>query len=264
MEVLLTPDKVNHQDHSFAGGEEECMCTFVLFWLHGRGRGTLTSTNIASICTLECVPQVDPRISAFWIYVLQSFGSGSKGHSSDNKNTHMSTEKNLETSRSGLLVETSTTSKSLMWQSKDSWRISNYEHWTSQDEDIGPHQCNIDGLATGNHEHFILIDNLEKDLTPSSIKKFIYKKTTILPQAFVFSRHLSDPCARGAIVVNCQKKVQIVCDFLANPNHLIVSSRGRYSSGENVFATNFIFQTRLASGSAHALQIGVEKGKHPL
>ncbi|GFQ03180.1 hypothetical protein PHJA_002461800 [Phtheirospermum japonicum] len=203
-------EAVNHKAHSFAGGEEECLCTFVLFWLHGRGRGTLTSANIANICTLDRFSQVDPRISGFLTFAKEKITSSK---STSVLHSSVSIEKNLESSRNGL-VETE--------------RISNYEQWTSQDEDIGPRRCNIgDGLATGKSQHFILINNLEKDVTPSSISKFIYNKTNIQTQAFVFPRRFSDPFARGAIVVGCPKKVQIVYEFLANPNHLIVSSRGR-------------------------------------
>lgn len=117
----------------------------------------------------------------------------------------------------------------------DSGRISNSNQWTSQDEDMGPKPCNTDGFATSDGCYFILISNLEKDLSRSSIKNFIYKQTTILPQAFVFPRMLSDPFARGAIMVDCQKKVEIIYEFLDNPNHLVVSSRGRYLLGKKVF-----------------------------
>ncbi|CAA0839053.1 Unknown protein [Striga hermonthica] len=213
-------EAVNHRTHSFAGEEEECLCKFVLFWLHGRGRGTLTSASIANICTLEPLSEIDPRISAFLILAkeevrssksisgLRSFGPGSKGSSSDKSNSSMTIEPSRNTHGRTCV---------------HSWRINNYEQWTSQDEDIGPQ----DGLALAKHRHFILIHNLEKDIIPSSIKKFIYKKTNILSQAFVFPRQSLDPFARGAIVVDCEKKAQIIYDFLDNPNYIIESSRGR-------------------------------------
>ncbi|KAK4413605.1 hypothetical protein Salat_2773200 [Sesamum alatum] len=233
-------EAVNRQTHSFAGREEECLCTFVLFWLHGHGAGTLTSANIASICTIEPFPQIDPRISAFAILaeekitssksisVLDCSGSASKGQTSYKWHICKSVDTNLEPSQNRL-QETgpSTMRKSPMWKSEDSGSMSNHKQWKNQDEDIGPAPCNFDGLATAEGCHFIPINNLEKDLIPSTIKKFIYKQTGILPQAFVFPRLLSDPFARGAIVVDCRKKFQIINEFLDNPNHLIVSSRGR-------------------------------------
>lgn len=109
----------------------------------------------------------------------------------------------------------------------DSVKFSNYNQWTSQDEDMGPRSCSASG-ADG--QFFIILNNLEKDLTPSSIVDFIYEKTTILPEARVFPRQLSDPFARGAIMVDCQKKAQTIHEFLDNPNHFVVSSSGRYPS----------------------------------
>lgn len=88
---------MHHKPHSFAGGEEECLCTFVIFWKHGRGRDTLTSANIASICFLDPATQIDPRICAFTkmakkkitnsISTATSFGLASNGSSNDKNNS---------------------------------------------------------------------------------------------------------------------------------------------------------------------------------
>lgn len=116
----------------------------------------------------------------------------------------------------------------------DSGRTNNFNQWTSQDDDMGPKHCTTNSVATYDDHYCILISNLEKDITPSAIKNFLYEQTGILPDAYVFPRLLSDPFARGAIVVDCQKKVQKIYEFLCSPNHLVVSSRGRYSLGKNV------------------------------
>ncbi|KAG8365743.1 hypothetical protein BUALT_Bualt17G0003600 [Buddleja alternifolia] len=211
-------EAVNRQAHSFPDGEEECLCTFLLSWEHGPGCGTLTFVNIGSICIVEPVFEVDHRISAFAILAKEKITSSKSISILD---SHASASKGHQEMETGMVL------KSLPWKSEDSEMISNYKQCKSQDEDIGPEPCSIDGLPTAGEHHFILIHNLEKDLTPSSIKKFIYKQTTVLPQAFIFPRVLSDPYARGAIVVDCRKKVQTIYEFLDNPNHLIVSSKGR-------------------------------------
>lgn len=107
---------MNRQAHSFAGGEEECLCTFVLFWQHGRGRGTLTSSDIAGICIVEPATQIDPRISAFAIMAkkkitssksisaFDSLGSASKGPSYDKNNSYVFIERNLESSQNSPMV----------------------------------------------------------------------------------------------------------------------------------------------------------------
>lgn len=124
----------------------------------------------------------------------------------------------------------------------DSGRANNYNQCTSQDEDMGPKHCSTDGIATYGGHYSVLISNLEKDISPSAIKNFIYKQTAVMPEAYVFPRLLSDPFARGAIVVDCQKKVQIIYEFLGNNNHIVVSSRGRYLP---LFNLNYVLTLHL-------------------
>ncbi|XP_059663940.1 uncharacterized protein LOC132309669 [Cornus florida] len=57
-------DAVHHEQHSFKK-EEECMCTFVLCWKHGPNVGNLTFANIASICLIQSVEQLNSRVASF-------------------------------------------------------------------------------------------------------------------------------------------------------------------------------------------------------
>ncbi|KAL3824281.1 hypothetical protein ACJIZ3_020310 [Penstemon smallii] len=226
-------DDVQHQKHIFAEEAEECTCTFVLFWQHGHPSGTLTSANIGSICTMEPILQVDPKICAFAMSVKEKIASSKcslvlSNHGLPSKEAlpGLSLEKNSKSSQNILQeMETDRVCKSLTWKSEG--RICNYIHRMNQDDDIGPEPCNIDGSGTDKGQHLILVYNLEKDITPSSIKQFIYVQTDILPQAFVFPSLLHDQFARGAILVDCQQKFQTMYKFLSSPEHLIVSSRGR-------------------------------------
>ena len=120
---------------------------------------------------------------------------------------------------------------------EDSAKDSSYNQCTNQDEDMGPKPCNPNDLATSNDHFFIVINNLEKGLTASVIKSFIYEKTTILAEAYVFPSLVSDPFARGAIMVDSQTKAQTVHEFLDSPKHFVVSSKGRYSLGFNKLET---------------------------
>lgn len=107
---------MEHRQHSFSGGEEECLCTFVLFWQHGRGRGTLTSVNIASICFLEPATQIDPRIGAFArmakknvlsfksISNLANLDSASNAQSNGKQNSLLYIKNNLKSSQNRPLV----------------------------------------------------------------------------------------------------------------------------------------------------------------
>ncbi|KAL6572655.1 putative ubiquitin-conjugating enzyme E2 23 [Orobanche minor] len=120
---------------------------------------------------------------------------------------------------------------------------------------MGPISCIPDVSAQTDDHHFILINNLEKDLTPSEIKKFIHEKTTILPEACVFPSLSTDPFARGAIMVDSKKKAQTIQEYLENKDHFVVSSRGRpwvitMKASAKLFAAsigNFMSASRMES-----------------
>ncbi|OIT00047.1 PREDICTED: uncharacterized protein LOC109230394 [Nicotiana attenuata] len=58
-------EAIHNVDHSFPNGEEECLCTFIISWLHGPKEGCLTATRIEGMCTIKGVAQVDPKIASF-------------------------------------------------------------------------------------------------------------------------------------------------------------------------------------------------------
>lgn len=96
-------------------------------------------------------------------------------------------------------------------------KSSNRNERIKEDIDIGGH---------GNY-FVLLIENLDKDLSPLTIKEFIHRQTSISLHAYVFPSLLSEAFTRGALVLNCQKNFEKVCEFLDSPNGFIVSTRGR-------------------------------------
>ncbi|KAK2647932.1 hypothetical protein Ddye_015421 [Dipteronia dyeriana] len=76
-------------------------------------------------------------------------------------------------------------------------RSSNLLFRSSEDADFG---------GVGNY-YTILLENVEKELSPSTIIEFIHRQTSITVQAY--------------------KDLEDLCGFLNNPNHFIVSSKGR-------------------------------------
>lgn len=79
----------------------------------------------------------------------------------------------------------------------------------------------------GADNYLILIENLEKDLSPTTITEFIHQQTSIVAQSFVFPSSSKESYARGAIVLNTHKDFRVLCEFFNNPGHFIISSRGR-------------------------------------
>lgn len=91
---------------------------------------------------------------------------------------------------------------------------------SDQDKDLG-------GVKESDGHHFILMENLEKNLCPLTMMDFLHERTLITAQAYVFPSSLAETYARGAILVDSRAKLKRIYEFINNPNHFIVSSSGR-------------------------------------
>ncbi|PHT42810.1 hypothetical protein CQW23_16835 [Capsicum baccatum] len=92
-----------------------------------------------------------------------------------------------------------------------------YSRLWEDDKDLGG-QCQS--------YHLMLIENLERNLLPSSFRNFIYEHTSVSVQAYILPS-LSIPYASGILVVDSEDKRQKILQFLDSLTHLIVSSTGR-------------------------------------
>lgn len=86
-----------------------------------------------------------------------------------------------------------------------------------QDIDMGG------AIAAGCSHHYIILENLEKDLCPLIMMDFIHEHTSIRAQTYVFPSLSSETYARGAIVVDKRSNLKRIYDFISNPNHFIIS-----------------------------------------
>ncbi|KAM7273789.1 hypothetical protein ACFE04_028453 [Oxalis oulophora] len=73
----------------------------------------------------------------------------------------------------------------------------------------------------------VFVDNLEKDLYPSTIMEFMNKQIGVTTNVYIFPILLSETFARCSIALNCAKKLDDVYELLENPNHIITSSKGK-------------------------------------
>lgn len=79
-----------------------------------------------------------------------------------------------------------------------------------------------------NH-YTVLLENLETDLSASTIIEFIHRQTSITCQAFVSPSLSSELYTRGAIVLDSEKDLKNLYGFFNDPDHIVISSRGRYA-----------------------------------
>ncbi|XP_038714519.1 uncharacterized protein LOC120008082 [Tripterygium wilfordii] len=216
-------DDVVSQKHSIENGEEECRCTFILLWQHGLYADCLSSNNIESMCLIQHNAQLDPMVSSFLAIAREKIKAISRSSPLKRKLTFAERwqqgKKCAKTSASrihppgaplGFIPE----------ETEDSWKtrkIGNHYERIGQDADIG---------GTGRCQ-VVLINNLDKELSPPTIIDFIHKQTTVSIQAHILPSSLSDTFTSAIIVSNCKENLEKLCEFLESPNHIIMSAKGR-------------------------------------
>ncbi|CAK9167194.1 unnamed protein product [Ilex paraguariensis] len=231
-------EAVHNSKHSFVNEEEECLCTFVLFWQHGPKWGEMTPANIADICLIESSASLDPRVTSFSRMAKEKFEICSRNSSSVSdggislskigkcdKEKICSTIKPKSSSSQCIIQEESAGQfGSLVGKAEGKVRkICQQDH----DRDLGGNYIDMNSIKNPRIHYFILIENIEKDLSPSSIMEFIHKQTSVSPLAYVFPSLSMESYTRGAIVLDCKKELCKINEFLNNPDHIILSSRGR-------------------------------------
>uniref|UniRef100_A0A7C8ZJ60 SAWADEE domain-containing protein n=1 Tax=Opuntia streptacantha TaxID=393608 RepID=A0A7C8ZJ60_OPUST len=75
--------------------------------------------------------------------------------------------------------------------------------------------------------YFVLVENLEKDVSPSTIVDFVRDVTSVEVEAFVFLSLSSQPYNRGALVVDTLEELERLCNFMDKEDQMIISSKGR-------------------------------------
>ncbi|XXG63141.1 hypothetical protein AAC387_Pa05g1393 [Persea americana] len=228
-------DEVCHSKHRFENGVEVCMCTFVVLWKHGPSAGTKTSTGIENICSIQSgSTQINPALDSFMKLSRKKLHKGESGISApkgdtcgtESKDANLQNKlyecespasyfKGAERCKHAVMVRTT------KGKSRNGSKI------MGQDRDLGGGCFRTKHLETTSSCLFIVIENLEKDISPSAIVDFIYQQTSISCKAFVSPSLLSEAYTRGALCPVNQEKLECLSRFLHSPAHLIVSSRGR-------------------------------------
>ncbi|KAK6918712.1 SAWADEE domain [Dillenia turbinata] len=219
-------DSVESKEHRFntETGEKECSCTYVLFWQHGPLEGTLTPSGIANICLLKPSPHIHPTLTSFLDIASRHLQQHSSPSSDlDRPLIALSTGDIGGTSSSSRLKTPSVNpTYPPIWNPRNTYQPKMIE----EDVDLGG-KAMVRAVEENDWYHFVLVDNLERDLLPSTVIEFILKEISIKSQAWVFPCGSSDTFTRGAISSDCKKNLDRLCNFIDNPDHIIVSSRGR-------------------------------------
>ncbi|KAG5113417.1 hypothetical protein AAZX31_13G170300 [Glycine max] len=180
-------DGVQHGKHYWKAGKETCFCTFILFWLQGPNAGNLTATTIQDICMVQLERQLDPVVASF-----------------------------LEMARRK--IERPAKEKQCANQSVVKFCSPEVSCHDREDRVIE---------GTKKNMCMILIANIGRELCPSAITEFLHRHTSVSASVFIFPNLASEVYSRGAIMLDSEKEFQKLCDFLNNPNCIVISSTER-------------------------------------
>ncbi|KAJ7960234.1 SAWADEE domain containing protein [Quillaja saponaria] len=212
-------DGVMYSEHAFNKGHEECLCTFILLWLHGRNYGNLTAANIENICQIQPTVELDPKVTSF----LKMTRERIENTSDSNSNSKGAAGLEVGFCRN----ESSSTRQKLGFferLKKETRFAKRSESKTRPSEERRSEDLPLGGVES----HFvIMLGNLDKALSPSTITEFLHRHTSVIPRVYVFPTLKQEIYTRGAIVLDCEKSIQKISEFLDNPNRIIISSTGR-------------------------------------
>ncbi|XP_073224603.1 uncharacterized protein [Cicer arietinum] len=203
--------KVQERKHS-RKKDAECLCTFILDWLHGPNAGNLTAAEVGDICIVQPVIQLDPTVASFLEIARRVIESKS------GQEMGAYYLKDLETSERRSFFERMQKGKQRVKRSA----LGAYSPEVNLDRTKEDKE-----LEGKRNVWMILVGNLEKGLCSSTAVEFLQRHAQISATVFIFSSLSSEIYTRGAIMLHTEQNFHKLCDFLTNPNHIITSSTGR-------------------------------------
>lgn len=103
------------------------------------------------------------------------------------------------------------------------------------------------GLTTAQKECvFFWVDNMDKDIKPPKIVKFLQRELSVSCQVVLFPNLFLDNTCSGAIYVQSKEHARRVLKLLKDPNNIIVSLKGRYKNCLNTLNITNYFLLHLA------------------
>ncbi|KAJ4827258.1 hypothetical protein Tsubulata_028890 [Turnera subulata] len=221
-------DEVKHNNHTFEGGEERCTCEFTVLWTHGPGEGTLMNKRVENLCLVVTNPCLDPKVASFLEICQVKLGIPAL-------------DQNLSILDKGFDDAGSPPrpKRTTLFAKRFGLKRSKFARRSSPGELVPPQEAED---PDGSHENsgeedsdiggggglfVLLIENLEKDLSPSAMEEFIHSQTSIVVQTYLYPSLASETYAKGAVILDCQRNLEKLRQFLDSPNHIIISQKGR-------------------------------------
>ncbi|KAK4285131.1 hypothetical protein QN277_001872 [Acacia crassicarpa] len=218
---------VQQKEHSFNEGQEECLCTFALLWLHGPSAGIYSNATVADICKIQPTSGLDPVVASFLKMAREktevtaksvSFSTGDSGWKVGQPCNGSQKIKPKRGFLECLYKETRCARRSISEKSSPCEnRIVKLLTKRLEDRDLGgkKNMC------------MILVGNLDKTLSPQTIEEFLHRHASVSPKVYIFPSLSWELFTRGAFVFDSEEGFSKLRNFLKDPSLMITSSTGR-------------------------------------
>ncbi|XP_021848273.1 uncharacterized protein [Spinacia oleracea] len=252
------PLMVNREEHTIVDETENCSCTVILSWLHGPKVGTLTQARVEDLCPIQSHRQLDPRVACFlelvkwkhliaeditckgesptffkhkpWNAIQMSEGGRQMGSVVPCEEGNIGYEKNEDVDLGGGGDHAKARGNGNYLYSLDKLLEDVCGIDFAEKDKTGTEIAETDKAETkiaDSARFFIVVENLERDVSRSTIVDFVLEATGLKIEAFVFLSLSAEPYTRGALVVDRVEDLERLCEFLVKPEQMITSSKGR-------------------------------------
>ncbi|CAK9316119.1 unnamed protein product [Citrullus colocynthis] len=201
---------------------------------HGPNSGNLTFASIANLCQIQFDEINDTVLAIFFAKVREKIqtrmnrgGTGSEDRlfTHNDGGAHQKDECSLKLKRRLSFFERMDQDTRRAKRSSGAVELwEDQQTLSSRKSGVIEQDTDIGGVK---YQYMILLENLDKELSPVKLAKFLHAQTLILPRVYIFPSLTFEAYAKGAVVLNCRKNLERLCDFLDNPDHVILSSQGR-------------------------------------
>ncbi|KAK7405656.1 hypothetical protein VNO78_07230 [Psophocarpus tetragonolobus] len=215
-------DGVQRKKHSWKEGNESCSCTFILCWLQGPNEGSLTAASIGDICIVQPEQKLNLVVASFLEMAREKMRLLSSHSVSVSKRISCSEMVQFRNKSSNI-----TSGVGYFDQTRKEKRRGKQSVVKVCPPEVSCYDREDRDLEGTKDVCMILIANMDRELSPSTITEFLYRHTSISASVFIFPNLSSEVYTRGAIILDSEKRFQELCDFLNNPNCIITSSTGR-------------------------------------
>lgn len=212
-------EKISRLKHIIVSGEAQCMCTYDIVWLSGPKEGQRDTVHCENIYLLQSGSVQSHPVLKDFVKLLR--------HKKDCKAQSI-VEKSM--------IKRYNLRNAGSRQADELIRMKNGYGWS-----IAPTSDCLKTLYFDGHERedmkseenffprsqILLLDNLEKDVTPSDVLGVIHQATSSWVKVYISPSRKFEPFTKGFVCFKDQASFQKAYEYLRSERISIVSSKGR-------------------------------------